>query len=460
MKNALIIIFCLASVSIAFSQTALAEGDSCFDNGDYSCAVLKYREAMDKATGRDKQMAEIKLTRAQSCLEWLTNANRAFNSRNYLEAKENYELLIEENPKDIFAKLQLEKIIDAINEMALTSQRALTDGDSCFNNGDYSCAEQKYQEAINTAAGRDKQIAEIRHTRAQSCKLWLTNANRAFNSKNFRVAKENYELVIKENPNDTYAKSQLEKTLNELIVPITLSLSTNNLNVSGTESLEVIRVTTNADDFQISNFPNWCRIVNKSYNRFSMAIESNTGKQRSGTIVVIAGDKESIINITQSAKIKPQKADRVKRAKNSYNSFFAVGYEGGQIAPYGIRVEFGGSRVVGMFLNARSTIILDKDLSEYNYTENKNEAILGFNFKISRTLFLNLGGGYGFYKYPFNWPEYEQVDFYPAYGGITYRLSRRFNISGGASFMDIVDSFDTNDFKPEFTLGLTINLRK
>lgn len=460
MKKALIIIFCFASVSIAFGQTALADGDNCFDNGDYSCAEQKYREAMNTATGRNKQAAEIKLSRAQSCAEWLTNANRAFNSRNYLEAKENYELVIEENPKDIFAKLQLEKIIVTINEMVLTSQKAIADGDSCFENGDYSCAKQKYEEASNLVTGRDKQLAEIKLSRAQSCALWLTNANRAFNSKNFRVAKENYELVIKENPNDTYAKSQLEKTLNALIVPISLSVSKNNLNVSYIETLEVIRVTTNADDFQISSLPSWCSVITKSYNRFSMAIESNQGRQRSGSFKVTAGDKESIIYITQSAKIKTQKAYKVKRAKNSYNSFFAVGYEGGQIAPYGIRVEFGGSRFVGMFFNARSTVILDKDIREYGFIENKNEAILGLNFRISRTVFLNLGGGYGYYKSPFIGPDYEQVDFYPTYGGLTFRLSRRFNVSGGASFMDIVDSFDTNEYKPEFTLGLTINLRR
>lgn len=87
MKKALIIIFCFASVSIAFGQTALADGDNCFDNGDYSCAEQKYREAMNTATGRNKQMSEIKLSRARSCAKWLSIANRAFNSRNYLDAK-------------------------------------------------------------------------------------------------------------------------------------------------------------------------------------------------------------------------------------------------------------------------------------------------------------------------------------------------------------------------------------
>lgn len=295
-------------------------------------------------------------------------------------------------------------------------------------------------------------------------------------------------MVIEENPKDIFSKLQLEKTIKALKVVTTLTVSKTGLNLSADDTMEVFNVTTNAGDYHITHLPTWCRVVNKQANGFSLDIRENkSGSSRSDWFKVTAGDKEVRINITQSAisnkpvtqrktrtdrnikrvasptivyPIKREKTKKVKRAKNSYNSFFAVGYEGGEIAPYGIRVEFGGSRFVGMFFNARSTVILDKDIREYGFIENKNEAILGLNFRISRTVFLNMGGGYGFYKSPISWTEFEQVDFYPAYGGLTFRLSRRFNVSGGASFMDIENSFDTNEFKPEFTLGLTINLRR
>ncbi len=387
MKNVLILLLCFASVSIAFGQTALADGDNCFDNGDYNCAVLKYREAMDIATGRDKQMAEIKLTRAQSCSEWLTNANRAFNSRDYKVAKENYELVIEENPNDIFAKLQLEKTIEALK-------------------------------VVNT-----------------------------------------------------------------------LTVSKIDLRLSADDALEIFNVTTNASNYQITHLPTWCRVVNKQANWFSLEIRENkSGSSRTDWFKVTAGDKEVRINITQSAVSnkavtqrttspnqnvqretpppivypkKPEKVKREKRAKNSYNSFFAVGYEGGEIANYGIRVEFGGTRFVGMFLNVRSSFTSDRDIIDsYRWFDNKNEAVLGVNLKVTRSVFINLGGGYGFYKYRGFDNTLEQIDYYPAYGGLTFRLGRRINLSGGASFEDIEQSFNTNVFRPEYTVGLTINLRK
>jgi len=453
MKNVLIILLCFASVSIAFGQTALADGDNCFDNGDYSCAVLKYREAMNIATGRDKQMAEIKLTRAQSCSEWLTNANRAFNSRDYKVAKENYELVIEENPNDIFAKLQLEKIEQAITD---ARQKLLEEGDACFNRGDYECAQVKYQQLVNALTGNEKQTIEGKLSRARSCGNWLSSGNRAFNSRNYQLAIDNYELLINENPNDTYARTQLEKSIEALKNAITLTVSTNSLQVSTKKNLEVIRVSTNADEYQITNLPTWCRVVNKAFNRFSIEINENQGIFiRSGWFKVVAGDKEEIIYISQDAKKKRT------ATHSSYNSFFAVGYEGGEIANYGIRVEFGGTRFVGMFLNARSSFTSDRDiLDSYGWFENKNEAVLGVNLKVTRSVFINLGGGYGFYKYRGFDNTLEQIDYYPAYGGLTFRLGRRINLSGGASFEDIEQSFNTNVFRPEYTVGLTINLRK
>ncbi len=75
---------------------------------------------------------------------------------------------------------------------------------------------------------------------------------------------------------------------------------------------------------------------------------------------------------------------------------------------------------------------------------------------MTRWLYLNTGAGYGFY-----YDKYlgEEVEYIPVYGGITLRLGRRFNLSGGASFQDIEKSYNTNVFKPEYTLGLTINLK-
>lgn len=175
--------------------------------------------------------------------------------------------------------------------------------------------------------------------------------------------------------------------------------------------------------------------------------------------------KEKADKITADKYAKEQRA-RQKEAKkisrkynrnSSYNSFFALGYEGGEIAKYGVRLEFGGKSTVGMFFNIRTSLIFEDEINEsFEFLENKNEAVIGLNFKLTRWLYLNTGAGYGFY-----YDKYlgEKVEYIPVYGGITLRLGRRFNLSGGASFQDIEKSYNTNVFKPEYTLGLTINLK-
>src|SRR5690606_19222884 len=101
-------------------------------------------------------------------------------------------------------------------------------------------------------------------------------------------------------------------------------------------------------------------------------------------------------------------------------------------AKYGFRMEFGGRKFIGMFLNVRSSFISDEEiLKNYGYLENRNEGVIGLNFRISRWAYLNLGGGYGFSQVLETSEALMQVEYIPVYGGLTFRLGRRINLSGG-----------------------------
>lgn len=142
------------------------------------------------------------------------------------------------------------------------------------------------------------------------------------------------------------------------------------------------------------------------------------------------------------------------------NGFFAIGYEGGTIAKYGIRLEKGGESTIGFFLNARTSFVNDADLLSGKVVENKNEAVAGPSIKIAPWMFINVGAGYGFYKFAArndyaSTMNLEEKDYVVGYGGVTFRLGPTINIVGGASFIDITEDFYT----PEYTFGLTINLK-
>lgn len=175
--------------------------------------------------------------------------------------------------------------------------------------------------------------------------------------------------------------------------------------------------------------------------------------------------------ISQVAKenraIEKERIKAIRRSKRSM--FTSIGYEYGEYAPYGLRFETGGRRV-GVFVIARTGLIPDTELSEEYYNTgnskpNKSELLLGPNLKIVDWMFLNIGGGYGFYKHIFrddysNSEGISRSNYWAGYSGITVRLGKSININGGASFIDIAKQYSDKTFKtPELTAGFTINLR-
>ena len=149
-----------------------------------------------------------------------------------------------------------------------------------------------------------------------------------------------------------------------------------------------------------------------------------------------------------------------KIARKYREGFFALGYEGGTIAKYGLRLEFGSSKLIGFFLNARTSLVSDSQLQQDITLANKNEIAGGPNFRIAKWLFLNLGAGYGYHKRSvrndyLQISEIETKTYIAGYGGTTFRITPTINLVAGLSFIDIDKEF----YQPEYTFGLTINLK-
>ena len=99
-----------------------------------------------------------------------------------------------------------------------------------------------------------------------------------------------------------------------------------------------------------------------------------------------------------------EEAPQVSRLQD-WGGFFSIGYEGGSIAPYGIRAESARvDRWIGGFLIARTSFHSRQKLeqvSREDFPANKTEFIGGANFRLVYWAYLNIGGGIGQHYYPF-----------------------------------------------------------
>ena len=214
-----------------------------------------------------------------------------------------------------------------ITAFSAYSQNYLQDGDRCFDNGDYACAETKYDQASKSSSGNDKQIADIRLSRAKNCAEWIKTANQAFNNRNYNTAKENYQKVLDSNSKDEYAKSQLEKCNNFLKPTTTLSVSKENLSFSSSGGNESITVTTNASSYSINSLPSWCT-VQKYAGYFVITCSANSGTTtRSDYFTVTAGDKTVRINVSQTGKTPNPPATTLSVSKENLSFSSSGGNE-------------------------------------------------------------------------------------------------------------------------------------
>lgn len=167
----------------------------------------------------------------------------------------------------------------------------------------------------------------------------------------------------------------------------------------------------------------------------------------------------------ENADVVPDRAARCAARAAYWGRFFSVGYEGGTIAPFGIRGELGGSdKRIGAFLNFRSSLRSTSKLEQYareDFPANKTEFVGGASVRLTHWAYLNVGGGIGWHHYPFvNEYAHEQTlerkSYIPGYWGATFRLTKLINVVGGMSYI----AFTERLYAPEYTFGITINLKQ
>jgi hypothetical protein len=170
--------------------------------------------------------------------------------------------------------------------------------------------------------------------------------------------------------------------------------------------------------------------------------------------------KQKLNDKENQKKIEQKRSDRYQKDYNMRKRFSSIGFQSGQIAKYGILYETGGKKFIGFHMSFRTSNTPEEEILNGENLPNKNEFVFGPNFKLSPSLYINIGIGFGFYN------SHELND----YAGISkiaknnyivtpitlmIRLNRVISINGGASFMEISKAF----YKPEFIFGVSFNLK-
>lgn len=254
------ILFLMINVSLlSYSQSSIEEGDKCFEKADYFCAITNYENVFKDATGKEKQLVQIKLTRSNWCSEHLKLANEAYNKKKYYIAKDEYQKVLDSNPDDIYAQNQITKCETALNPPKLRKASA-SDIADIWNNK-YGIQPERRQNLIN--AGIDPDDAQTRINSGEG--------------------------------------KPLEK--GKLVTNLSVSNSILYFSSEGGTS-EQIKVYSNASSYSVPlNFiPSWCTVL--TYNGyFTVTVIANPNyKVRKDWFKIIAGDKEVRIYVEQSAK--------------------------------------------------------------------------------------------------------------------------------------------------------------
>ncbi len=283
------------AISASAQNDLFQEGDKHFDIGEYAQAVLKYNEAYKASSGKDRQIADIKRTRAKYCQDHLRLADTEYSQKHYSKAKAEYQNVLDSNPKDNYARSQIEK---------------------CNNNGTFVATLTVSKEVVNIPKdGGTETITVISNTD------WYLSATA---SSMFSVAKNDNSLTIKCNSNHSgsprsdcfYVNTkgdakQIKITVKQAGYPasstsspqpsnITLSVSKTEITTTAESSTVVIDVNTNASDYSVILLPSWCYVKTKYPTWFSIGCYPNMlSNDRSDYFKVTAGGKDVKINITQ-----------------------------------------------------------------------------------------------------------------------------------------------------------------
>ncbi|MCK5823229.1 MAG: hypothetical protein KAG95_04440 [Bacteroidales bacterium] len=191
---------------------------------------------IDKILGNRQANADKKIADEKAYKEYIASADKNFNEKKYLDAKNNYNKALEIKPNEqypIYKLKELEKLISELQNLeALNAQKikafneAIKQADFYFNNKQYVDAKTNYQKALSYKPKekylQDK-INEINNildklkSVDEQYNKTILFADNDFSLKHYEKAKKNYQIASLLKPDQAYPKNKIAEINNMLL---------------------------------------------------------------------------------------------------------------------------------------------------------------------------------------------------------------------------------------------------
>lgn len=306
MKRSVLVIASLLLPLIVLGQNGdlLKDAQELFSAGNYSAAVTKFKEAVNKLSGKEQRIAQLQLGTAISCVEAINKAKTAASAKNYDIAIAEYQKVLDANPNDATVKSLQNAAQKAKEEANPTLWVSGTNLNFSSAGGTQkitvSCSMTwrivDQTSSMCTVSRKGDEISIVCTSNAST-----SSRNTYFTIKTTNGVKEQ-RISISQTGN-TYSSSY-SKTSSEATY---LTVSPTSINVKSTNGVVVIDVNTNASDYFVSSLPSWCEVKNKHKTQqrkwFFLSYDANiNSSSRTGWFNVQAGGKTVRVNIKQEAK--------------------------------------------------------------------------------------------------------------------------------------------------------------
>lgn len=306
-------------ITFAQNSSLLKDAQDLFTAGDYYAALTKYQEAVKKLSGRDRNIAQIQLGMAKTCVEALSKAKTAESTKNYDAAIAEYQKVLDANPNDTRVKGLQEAVRKSrrdANPTLSVSKNSLSFSSSGGTQSITVNCSMNWTLVDQTSSicsvSRSGEIINV----TCSSNYGTGTRNTSFLVKTVNGAKEQ-RISISQTGRASTSSSSYSRytTASRLEVrPASISLS----NLGGTA---IINVSTDANDYSISLLPSWAKVKSKYGTWFSLAYTENTGYYpRSDWFNVTAGSKTVKVTITQSGNsLGRTTSSSSSRSSRTYN---------------------------------------------------------------------------------------------------------------------------------------------
>lgn len=215
-------------------KNAIQKGDDLYKQQKFEEAIKAYQEALTIKPNETYPQNQIQLAQAQlnerkekqkQYESLIAEADKLFNNKQLIQAKSVYKQALNVLPNEKYPAEQIaliDKTLAETEEINKKYDLAVKEADAAFSSKNYQLAKQKYEEALQLKPNESypqqqlqkiEQILAEENKRNQEYNQWIAKADEAFGKQSWDEAKKYYEesLKIKDDP---YPKNKIQEIEN------------------------------------------------------------------------------------------------------------------------------------------------------------------------------------------------------------------------------------------------------